>query len=78
MDFLSGIWEAFAGALMEVLPTSPFKDFIEGVGSIEYLGMLNWFFPVGPCLAVMAAWLGMVGLFYLYSIVMRWIKAIGS
>ena len=75
---LSSIFEAFAEVLMKVLPTSPFSKFLSEIGEVPYLGYLNWFFPVGDCIKVMVAWLGAIGLFYLYSIVMRWIKMIGD
>lgn len=77
MEFES-VFNAFAEALLSVLPLSPFKQFIDQFRSLPFLGYLNWFFPVGDCLAVMGAWLTAVGLFYLYSIVMRWLKVIGD
>lgn len=78
MDILVSLWEAFAETIQKVLPTSPFQQFIKYFESLPYLSWLNWFFPVGDCLVVMLAWLGAVGLFYLYSIVMRWLKVIGD
>lgn len=77
MEFES-VWDAFKDALLSVLPLSPFSEFIEQFRNLPYLGYLNWFFPVGDCLVVMLAWLGAVGLFYLYSIIMRWLKVIGD
>ena len=78
MDMMSGIFSAFAESLQKVLPLSPFQQYIQLFKELPYLGWLNWFFPVGDCLVVMLAWLGAVGLFYLYSIVMRWLKVIGD
>lgn len=75
------ISQAFSGLvsdLVELLPSSPFADFIDEFSSLPWLGVLNWFFPVRGCLIVMAAWLGAITLFYLYSIVMRWVKMIGD
>ena len=72
------VFDAFAEKLLSVLPLSPFQQFIDQFRSLPHLGWLNWFFPVGDCLVVMLAWLGAVGLFYLYSIVMRWLKVIGD
>lgn len=72
------IFEKFAEKLLSVLPLSPFQQYIDQFRALPYLGWLNWFFPVGDCLVVMLAWLGAVGLFYLYSIVMRWLKVIGD
>lgn len=78
MDFLSTIFQAFAEGLKSVLPLSPFRDFLADFSSIPYLGWLNWFVPIDGILTVMAAWLGAVALFQLYSIVMRWLKVIGD
>ena len=64
--------------LVELLPTSPFADFIDDFGQLPWLGVLNWFFPVRECLIVMTAWLAAITLFYLYSVVMRWVKVIGD
>lgn len=75
---LEKLFNAFAQKLLKVLPLSPFSQFLDNFSSLPYLGWLNWFFPVGDCLVVMLAWLGAVGLFYLYSIVMRWVKMIGD
>ena len=72
------VFKTFAHQLLQLLPLSPFQEFISDFSSLPYLGWLNWFFPVGDCLVVMLAWLGAVGLFYLYSILMRWLKMIGD
>ena len=76
MEIMSSIFDFFADTLKSVLPLSPFQQFISEIGSFEYLGWLNWFFPVGDCLKVLSAWLAAIGAFYLYSIILRWIKAI--
>ena len=72
------VFKTFAQKLLDLLPLSPFQEFISDFASLPYLGWLNWFFPVGDCLVVMGVWLGAVGLFYLYSILMRWLKMIGD
>jgi len=77
MEFQSA-FDHLAEKILSVLPLSPFQQFIQDFKSLPYLGWLNWFFPVGSCLKVMLAWLGAVGLFYLYSIAMRWVKMIGD
>jgi len=64
--------------IVEVLPASPFADAISQFANLPWLGVLNWFFPVRACLTVMAAWLAAVALFYLYSVIMRWVKLIGD
>jgi hypothetical protein len=77
MEF-QAVFEAFGEKLLQLLPLSPFTQFIDQFRGLPFLGYLNWFFPVGDCLKVMAAWLTAVGLFYLYSILMRWLKVIGD
>ncbi len=62
--------------VLNLLPTSPFQSFIEACENLPYLGWLNWFIPVGQMVAIGEAWLVAVGLFYLYSIILRWIRAI--
>lgn len=72
------LFNSLAEKVLALLPTSPFQEFIYQFASLPYLGWLNWFFPVGDCLVVMGVWLTAVGLFYFYSIVMRWLKMIGD
>ena len=72
------LFEAWGEKILDLLPRSPFQEFISSFSGLPYLGWLNWFFPVGDCLVVMGVWLGAVALFYLYSIVMRWLKIIGD
>lgn len=62
--------------LISVLPLSPFRGFIESIGSFEYLGWLNWFFPVGDCIKVLAAWVAVISTYFIYGIILRWVKAI--
>ena len=46
--------------------------------SLPYLGYLNWFLPVASFIKIGLAWLTCIGLFYLYSVAMRWVKLIGD
>lgn len=77
MEF-EALFEAWGQKILDLLPTSPFQEFVDQFSSLPYLGWLNWFFPVGDCLVVMVVWLTAVGLFYFYSILMRWLKMIGG
>lgn len=72
------VFDGFGQGIADLLPLSPFQQFISDFKDLPHLGWLNWFFPVKGCLIIMAAWLSAVGLFYLYSIIMRWIKVIGD
>ncbi len=75
MDY-SSIVNSLLQKVMSVLPTSPFTKFLNAMGDMPYLGYLNWFLPISQMIAIGEAWLVAVGLFYLYQIVLRWIKAI--
>lgn len=78
MDQYESLWDKLGNGLMEVLPTSPFRGFLDEFADLPFLGYLNWFVPVRSILVVLSAWLGAVALFYAYSIVMRWLKVIGD
>ena len=57
------------------LPTSPFAD-IELNIYRGYIGWLAWFLPIHQMLVVMYAWIGAIAVYYLASIMLRWVKAI--
>ena len=73
---LDGLMERFGTFILEHLPLSPFQQFYENWEPPASLGWLNWLFPVGFCLRVLAAWVAAIALYYLYSIIMRWIRVI--
>ena len=66
----------FLDWVCNLLPTSPFVAYIDALEELPYLAYLNWFIPVSSFIAIGEAWLVSVGLFYTYSIVLRWIRAI--
>lgn len=75
------IKDAFRGIidrLIEILPASPFASALSNFRDLPFLGYLNWFIPVRGILTVMAAWLAAITLFYMYSVIMRWVKLIGD
>lgn len=78
LSWMQELLNNFGQMLISVLPISPFKQFLDDFSSIPYLGYLNWFLPVGTFIKVGAAWLGAIAIFYLYSIIMRWVKMIGD
>lgn len=66
----------FLDWVCDLLPTSPFVAYIDALETMPYLSYLNWFVPVSSFIAIGEAWLVSVGLFYMYSIILRWIRAI--
>ena len=78
MGIIINIFNSLARALATVLPTSPFREHIEAFANVPYLSYFYWFVPIKACLVIFASWLVAVGLFYVYSIAMRWVKMIGD
>lgn len=76
MDYETG--HGLLDTIVNLLPRSPFAAFIDQFAGLPFLGYLNWFIPVRQILIVMAAWLAAVSIFYLYSVIMRWVKLIGD
>ena len=78
MDALISIFDKFEDVLCSLLHSSPFHQYIANFSNMNYIKYLNWFIPVGDIVTVGFAWLFAIGIFYLYSIVMRWVKMIGD
>lgn len=78
LEWMKELINSFAQTLMSVLPTSPFQQFLGDFSDIPYLGWLNWFIPIGSFIRIGIVWLSAIAIFYLYSIIMRWVKMIGD
>ncbi len=76
MSTMTEILNKFLSAVLKLLPTSPFVAFLDACSDLPYLGWLNWFLPVGQMIAIGEAWLTAIGLFYAYSVILRWVRAI--
>ena len=61
--------------LFSWLPNSPFDGLVNSQYG-ELLGKINYFVPVYDFIVITQAWLVAVSLFYAYSIIARWLKAI--
>lgn len=76
LDFMMELLNRFGDMLSKVLPLSPFQSYIKSFSNLPYLGYLNWFLPIGAFVKIGMAWLVAIGIFYMYSIIMRWVKMI--
>lgn len=74
--FMKEMLDTFLSAILSVLPLSPFASVIDSLEQLPYLGYINYFVPVGAILKIGTAWLTAIALFYLYSVLARWIKLI--
>ena len=77
-DALSDALVDLAVSVIELFPASPFTilDELSNSEVYEWLRMVNWFIPVGTFVSIFEAWLFGVGVYYIYQIVLRWIKVI--
>jgi hypothetical protein len=78
LDWFLELLNKFGDTIISVLPVSPFAPFLTMFKDLPFLGYLNWFIPVGTIVKVGLAWLAAIALFYIYSIIMRWVKMIGD
>lgn len=76
LSWFGELLNEFGAMLKTVLPLSPFRGLIDSVANSTGIGWLNWLFPVGTCLRILAAWLVAYGGYLIYSMILRWVKAI--
>lgn len=79
------MWEALTSTLtalalkvINLLPESPFVilDELSQSEFYEWLRILNWFIPVNTFVSILEGWLVAVAIYYVYQIVLRWVKVI--
>lgn len=76
LSWMKEILDKFLDLLLSLLPLSPFAEPIAALANLPYLGYINYFFPVGACVKIGLAWLTAIGVYYLYSVIARWVKLI--
>lgn len=77
-DSLSDTLVSFAVSVIELFPESPFTilDDLSSSQVYDWLRMVNWFIPIGTFVSILEGWLTCVAFYYIYQIVLRWIKVI--
>lgn len=68
-----------AAQVIEKLPESPIVAGLrelEGSPIADWLPFINWFVPFRTLLSILGVWLSAVAIYYLFQIVLRWIKVI--
>lgn len=76
IEWFSEILAKFGNMIISVLPKSPVQQFLNSFNDLPYLQYLNWFIPISSIIVVLEAWLVAIAIFYLYSLILRWVKAI--
>lgn len=76
MSDMKAILDMFLQALLKLFPLSPFRGIINSIEKLPYLGYINWFLPISEMLGVAALWLTAITVYYIYSVVARWVKLI--
>lgn len=64
--------------MIGLLPSDPFRPFLSQFSSIPYLGILNWFIPVGTCVKIGTAWLAAITGFYAIQFLIKQIGHISA
>ncbi len=73
-DFLIDTINVF----LALLPDCPFEKYISDIGDNDLLKYVNWIIPVGDFVIIASSWLVAIGVFYLYQVILRWLKVIGD
>lgn len=61
--------------VVSLMPDSPFK-LLDNSPVAQYLPYLNWFIPFEFIIATLETWLVAIGVYYAWSVLLRWVKAI--
>ena len=77
-EALSDALVGFAVSVVELFPASPFTilDELSNSEVYEWLRMVNWFVPIGTFVGILEGWLACVAAYYVYQVVLRWVKVI--
>lgn len=77
-DALTDAVVSFVVGVVELFPTSPFVilDSMASSEFYEWLQMVNWFIPINTFVGILETWLSCVAVYYVYQIVLRWVKVI--
>ena len=65
--------------IIKLLPESPIVSGLEAAETFsfsQWLPFVNWFVPFGTILQITGVWLTAIALYYVYQIVLRWVKVI--
>lgn len=76
MENFLNMMSNWAQDLVNLLPMSPFRQYIDAFSGLPYLGYINWLIPVGAFIKIGSSWLAVITVYYIYSAILRWVGAI--
>ena len=78
MDWITSGLIDLAISIINIFPTSPFVvlDELSSTEIYSWIQMRNWFIPVTSFVGILETWLSCVAVYYVYQVVLRWIKVI--
>lgn len=77
INFIISSVAAVINLIFSLLPDSPFLNLEKNFGVVsDYLSYLSWLLPVKSMSVTLLAFLVCVASYYIYSIVLRWLKLI--
>lgn len=71
-DFFMGLFNT----IFSFLPDSPFQKAIYFIVNQPFLKYLNWLIPIDTFITIGGYWLTAIGCYYIYQVILRWIKAV--
>lgn len=74
LAFMKELLDKFLALLLSLFPLSPFSPVISELGSLPFLGYINWVLPIGDFLKMGSLWLSAIAAYYAWSVVARWVK----
>lgn len=75
-DSILPFFGIIASFVINLLPSSPFRAYVDQIGSIPFIKNLNWFIPVSEIIVVFETWLTCYTIILSYKVLMRYIKVL--
>lgn len=79
INFIIDAFGSIANIAVSILPESPFlflTEFQIDSSLVKNLSFLNWVIPITSFLTITAYWLSAIVVYYLVSVILRWVKLI--
>lgn len=78
-EFWNGLMDVtndILNAILFMLPDSPFANVEIPQEVYKILGYVNYFIPIRAMLVIGSSWLAAIGVYYLFQVGLRYVKAI--